>query len=58
MYGFYSYLEANPGAGPDPVFHEMSHGESFLEVLRTRFRTPGRLVSYFGVNPPVRPSGG
>ena len=24
-----------------PGFHEMSHGESFLEVLRTRFDSPG-----------------
>jgi predicted ATPase len=45
MHGFYSYLEDNPrprGRGPDePAFHEMSHGESFLEVLRTRFDSPG-----------------
>jgi predicted ATPase len=44
MHGFFSYLEANPGAGPEAVFHEMSHGESFLEVLRSRFRTPGLYV--------------
>ena len=25
----------------DPVFHEMSHGESFLALLRTRFGGPG-----------------
>jgi predicted ATPase len=25
----------------DPRFHEMSHGESFLELLRTRFDSPG-----------------
>ncbi|MCW2866358.1 MAG: vitamin B12-transporter ATPase [Marmoricola sp.] len=25
----------------DPHFHEMSHGEAFLEVLRTRFDSPG-----------------
>src|SRR4051794_40858403 len=45
MHGYYTYLEANP-AGPlhhdnqrvvEP-FHEMSHGESFLEVLGNRFR--------------------
>jgi predicted ATPase len=45
MHGFYSYLEANPGPQHpdrrDPDFHEMSHGESFLEVLRTRFDSPG-----------------
>ena len=40
MHGFYTYLEANPGRG-DPVFHEMSHGESFLELLATRFDSPG-----------------
>ena len=40
MHGFYSYLEDNPG-GADPRFHEMSHGESFLEILRTRFDSPG-----------------
>jgi predicted ATPase len=36
MHGLYTYLEQNPG-GPDPLFHEMSHGESFLAVLRSRF---------------------
>lgn len=42
MHSWYTYLEANPGADPDePVFHEMSHGESFLAVLRTRFDSPG-----------------
>ena len=25
----------------DPRFHEMSHGESFLAILRTRFDSPG-----------------
>jgi predicted ATPase len=40
MHGFYTYLEANPG-GRDPRFHEMSHGESFLAVLETRFDSPG-----------------
>lgn len=43
MHGFYSYLEANPGAG-DPVFHEMSHGESFLSLLSERFDSPGLYV--------------
>ena len=45
MHGWYTYLEANPQAPstrrPDPVFHEMSHGESFLSVLATRFEGPG-----------------
>jgi predicted ATPase len=40
MHGFYTYLEDNPSSR-DPRFHEMSHGESFLEVLRTRFDSPG-----------------
>ncbi|MBM7520233.1 AAA family ATPase [Nocardioides nitrophenolicus] len=41
MHGWYSFLEAHPSRGSEPVFHEMSHGESFLEVLRTRFDSPG-----------------
>ena len=45
MHGWYSFLEAHPqppGARvPDPVFHEMSHGESFLALLRARFSQPG-----------------
>lgn len=40
MHGWYTFVEQNPGKR-DPVFHEMSHGESFLEVLRTRFDSPG-----------------
>ena len=30
MHSFYTYLEQNPSSGPEPRFHEMSHGESFL----------------------------
>jgi predicted ATPase len=41
MHGLYTYLERNPQSPgvvrQDPVFHEMSHGESFLAVLRSRF---------------------
>jgi predicted ATPase len=40
MHGFYSYLEDHPG-GADPDFHALSHGESFLALLRTRFSSPG-----------------
>jgi predicted ATPase len=40
MHGWYTFLEENPGER-DPRFHEMSHGESFLEVLRQRFDSPG-----------------
>jgi predicted ATPase len=40
MHGWYSYIEERPKPAnrpPDPVFHELSHGESFLAVLQTRF---------------------
>jgi predicted ATPase len=40
MHGFYTFLEEHPGPR-DPSFHELSHGESFLEILRTRFDSPG-----------------
>src|SRR4051812_34503857 len=40
MHGFYSYLEQNPG-GPEPRFHEMSHGESFLSLIGDRFNRRG-----------------
>jgi predicted ATPase len=40
MHGFYSYLEQNPG-GPEPRFHEMSHGESFLSLIGDRFTRRG-----------------
>jgi predicted ATPase len=43
MHGFYTYLEENPG-GPDPELHEVSHGESFLALLRDRFIGPGFYV--------------
>ena len=47
MHGWYTYLEETaaglPGGsrGREPRFHEMSHGESFLDVLRRRFDSPG-----------------
>ena len=42
MHGFFSYLEDNPAAhGDEPRFHRMSHGESFLALLSTRFGSPG-----------------
>lgn len=40
MHTLYSYLEDNPGARPEK-FHELSHGEGFLEILRTRVNQPG-----------------
>lgn len=41
MHGWFSFLEAHPRKGGETAFHEMSHGESFLAVLRTRFDSPG-----------------
>jgi predicted ATPase len=40
MHGLYTYLEDNPGRRPER-FHELSHGEGFLEILRTRVSQPG-----------------
>jgi predicted ATPase len=40
MHGLYSYLEENPGKRPEH-FHQLSHGEGFLEILRTRVSQPG-----------------
>jgi predicted ATPase len=40
MHGWYTYLEEH-ASQRDPRFHEMSHGESFLAVLATRFDSPG-----------------
>lgn len=42
MHAFFSYLEQHPSShGRDPEFHELSHGESFLAILRERFTKPG-----------------
>jgi predicted ATPase len=44
MHGWYTAVEErqDPASGRrDPRYHEMSHGESFLEVLRRRFDSPG-----------------
>ena len=40
MHGLYTYLEDVEMGG----LHELSHGESFLEVLRERFTSPGLYV--------------
>ena len=40
MHGLYTYLEDVGTTG----LHELSHGESFLEVLRSRFSSPGFYV--------------
>ncbi|ROP64638.1 AAA family ATPase [Curtobacterium sp. ZW137] len=41
MHGFFTYLEEHPGARPEPVFHERSHGESFLDFVIDRSQWPG-----------------
>ncbi|GGF41095.1 ABC transporter ATPase [Marmoricola endophyticus] len=42
MHGFYTYLAENPGSNPhEPDFHALSHGESFLSVLSSRFDSAG-----------------
>jgi predicted ATPase len=40
MHGWYTHHEQF-ASKRDPAFHEMSHGESFLAVLSTRFDSPG-----------------
>jgi predicted ATPase len=40
MHGLYTYLEENPGRRPER-FHELSHGEGFLAILRTRVNQAG-----------------
>lgn len=41
MHSWYTYLEQHRGKRPDPRFHEMSHGESFLKLLEVRFDSVG-----------------
>jgi predicted ATPase len=40
MHTLYTYLEENPGREPE-YLHERSHGEGFLDILRTRVNQPG-----------------
>jgi predicted ATPase len=40
MHGLYTYLADNPGRKPERL-HQLSHGEGFLEMLRTRVNEPG-----------------
>jgi predicted ATPase len=40
MHQLYSYLEQNPGKSDDP-WHQLSHGEGVLEILRTRVNQTG-----------------
>ncbi len=39
MHGWYTYMDEHSG-GREPDYHAMSHGESFLAVLRTKFSSP------------------
>jgi predicted ATPase len=41
MHGFFTYLERHPGARPEAQYHEISHGESFLELITARSIYPG-----------------
>ena len=40
MHGWYTHQEQY-AVRSEPSYHEMSHGESFLALLRTRFDSPG-----------------
>ncbi|WP_394941909.1 AAA family ATPase [Psychromicrobium sp. YIM B11713] len=45
MHGFFTYLEENPSTFlQDLPFHEMSHGESFLQLTADRFQGAGLWV--------------
>jgi predicted ATPase len=59
MHTLYSYLEDNPARGGQERFHELSHGEGFLEILRTRVNQPGGpgLHRPEVFSSPLRPSG-
>lgn len=41
MHGVFTFLEQHPGARAEPVFHERSHGESFLDFVIDRAQWPG-----------------
>ncbi len=43
MHGFFTYREQTNNGEPEK-FHEMSHGESFLELLGDQFEDPGFYV--------------
>ncbi|HEY0932457.1 MAG TPA: ABC transporter [Trebonia sp.] len=40
MHSLYTYLEQHPGRGAER-FHQLSHGQGFLEILRTRVNQRG-----------------
>jgi predicted ATPase len=41
MHSLYTFLEQNPGRGRPERLHELSHGQGFLEILRTRANQRG-----------------
>ncbi|WP_197028929.1 AAA family ATPase [Blastococcus sp. URHD0036] len=41
LHGLYSYLESNPSPAGEPTFHELSHGEAFLNLFHDRATRPG-----------------
>jgi predicted ATPase len=41
MHSLYTYLEENPNPRRPERLHELSHGEGFLQILRTRVNQPG-----------------
>ena len=45
MHAFYTYLEENPPlTRPELDFHARSHGESFLDLISSKFTRPGLYV--------------
>lgn len=44
MHGLYTYLEDNPSAHHETRYHELSHGEGFLALLREKFSDSGFFV--------------
>ena len=42
MHGLYSYLEENPRSSrPEPLYHELSHGEGLLAIVGSRLNSGG-----------------
>jgi predicted ATPase len=41
MHSLYTFLEQHPGRGGPERLHELSHGQGFLEILRTRVNQRG-----------------
>jgi predicted ATPase len=41
MHSLYTFLEEHPGRGRPERLHELSHGQGFLEILRTRVNQRG-----------------